>query len=110
MNVWLDTGLKTFVSVLILYLAVNSFWRYHPIAKARHVATLGVVSDPDHGLPTTAARPLVPPVVFWASELLIEAVWYVLRTDIEPLGRLHPVSDRSRRTKVRSEDVLRKRG
>lgn len=44
MNGWLDTGLKTFVSVLIMYYAVNTFWRYHPIAKARHVVAIVVVS------------------------------------------------------------------
>lgn len=44
MNDWLDLGLKTMVSVLILYVAVNTFWRYHPFAKARHAVSIFVVS------------------------------------------------------------------
>lgn len=76
MNVWLDTGLKTFVSVLILYYAVNTFWRYHPIAKARHVVTIVVVS----ALIMFAYLPNESVRLLWFLGIgaLIEVVWYVL--------------------------------
>jgi hypothetical protein len=71
---WLDTGLKTFVSVLIMYFAVNTFWRYHPIAKARHVAAIVVLS----ALIMFAYVPDRPARLLWFLGLgaLIEAGWY----------------------------------
>jgi hypothetical protein len=75
MTVWLDAGLKTFVSVLILYLAVNSFWRYHPIAKARHVAALAAVSALIMFF-FDASRPLFL-LAFLGVGLVVEIVWFV---------------------------------
>jgi hypothetical protein len=76
MNVWLDTGLQTFVSVLILYYAVNTFWRYHPIAKARHVVAIVVVS----ALIMFAYLPGESIRLLWflGIGVLIEIVWLVL--------------------------------
>lgn len=75
MNVWLATGLKTFVSVLIMYYAVNTFWRYHPIAKARHVAAIVVVS----ALIMLWYVPDQPSRLFWFLGIgaSIEALWYL---------------------------------
>lgn len=95
MNDWLDIGLKTFVSVLILYLAVNTFWRYHPIAKARHVAALAVVSasimtlfDPN--------RPFLL-LGFLGAGLLVEAVWFALERRFKRIAYLLLLTDKAHR-------------
>lgn len=95
MNEWLDIGLKTFVSVLILYVAVNTFWRYHPIAKARHIAALAVVSasimaffDPDRAYLL---------LVFLGAGVFVEAVWFALERRFRRTVHILLLTDKAHR-------------
>jgi|GEM_PF-4118665 len=95
MNDWLDLGLKTFVSVLILYLAVNTFWRYHPIAKARHVAALAVVTvsimaffDPNRAFLL---------LVFLGAGVFVEAVWFAMERRFRRTAYILLLTDRAHR-------------